>query len=148
MGDEKKRLLTALVILGSSALIVAGWILLSRSKRLAYVDSAIGSMRVLVATETGFAQAHPDIGYTCKLSALPSEDLTAELVKNGRRNEYVFEVIGCPAEDAKRPTTKYQLTARPLVTRMPAFCSDQSGVVKYDESGSIQKCLESGVPIG
>jgi len=100
----------------------------------------------LVNSEAKFAQTHPDIGYACILSALPNDDLTAELVKNGRRNEYAFE-ISCPAEEAKRPTTKYQLTARPLITGMPAFCSDQTGVVKSDESGSIEKCLESGVPL-
>ncbi|SRR5712664_1458331 len=117
---------------------------LSPALRLGYVDSAIGSLRVLVNSETRFAQTHPDIGYACALSSLPNDDSTAELVKNGRRNEYAFE-INCPAEEAKRPSTKYQLTARPLVAGMPAFCSDQTGVVKYDESGSIEKCLESGV---
>ena len=144
---KKKQLLPVLVVLVSSAFIVAGWIFLSRLKRLAYLDSAIVSVRILVTAETKFAEAHPDIGYICTLSALPSDELTAELVKNGRKNEYAFEIGGCSAEDAKRTTTKYQLTARPLVTGMPAFCSDQSGVVKYDESGSIQKCLESGIPL-
>src|SRR5260370_32704499 len=117
MRDEKKKFLKALAILGSAALIVTAWILLSRLKRLGYVDSAIGSLRVLVNSEAKFAQTHPDIGYACILSALPNDDLTAELVKNGRRNEYAFE-ISCPAEEAKRPTTKYQLTARSLFTGM------------------------------
>lgn len=147
MPNEKKKLLIALFILVSSALLVAGWIFLNRAKRLAYVDSAIGSIRVLVNSEDSLPQTHPDMGYACAFSALPSDDLTAELVKIGRRNGYVFQ-IDCPARDAKRPNTKYLLTARPLVTGMAAFCSDQTGVVKYDESGSIKKCLESGVPIG
>ena len=146
MRDEKKKFLKALAVLGSVALIVTAWILLSRLKRLGYVDSAIVSLRVLVNSEIKFAQTHPDIGYACTLSALPNDDLTAELVKNGRRNEYAFE-ISCPVEEAKRPTTKYQLTARPLITGMPAFCSDQTGVVKSDESGSIEKCLQSCVPL-
>lgn len=146
MPNEKKNFLKALVVLGSLALIVTAWILVSRLKRLAYVDSAIGSLRVLANGETKFAQTHPDVGYACILSALPHDDLIAELVENGRRNEYAFE-IDCPAEDANRPRTKYQLTARPLVKGTPAFCSDQTGVVKYDESGSIEKCLESGVPL-
>lgn len=146
MGNEKKRFLKAVVGLGSLALIVAAWILLSRLKRLGYVDSAIGSMRVLVNSEDKFVKTHPNIGYACTLSALPNDDLTAEIVKSGRRNGYAFEIT-CPAEDVKRPSTKYQLTARPLLTGMLAFCSDQTGIVKYDESGSIEKCLESGVPM-
>ena len=144
--NENKKLLKALVVLGSLAVIVAGWILLNRWKRLGYVDSAIGSIRVLVKSENNFAQTHPDIGYACTLSALPSDDLTAELVKKGRRNGYTFQ-IDCPADDAKQPNTRYLLTARPLVMGMAAFCSDQTGVVKYDDSGSIEKCLENGVPI-
>jgi len=146
--NEKKKLSIALIVLGSSALIIAGWILVSQWERIGYLDSAIASMRVLVAAEATFAQAHPDIGYACTLSALPSDELTAQLVKNGRKNGYVFEIGRCPSEGVRGPASKYQLTARPLVTGMPAFCSDQTGVVKYDESGSIQKCLESGVPMG
>jgi hypothetical protein len=146
MRNPKKKFLKALVAVGSIILIVAAWILLSHLKCLGYVDSAIGSLRVLMSSETKFAQTHPNIGYACTLSALPTDDLTAELFKNGRRNGYAFE-INCLVEEAKRPTTRYQLTARPLVPGMPAFCSDQTGVVKYDESGSIEKCLESSVPL-
>ena len=146
MRNEKRKFLKALAVVGSLVLIGAAWVLLSRLKRVGYVDSAIGSLRVLVNSEMKFAKTHPEVGYACTLSALPSDDLAAELVKNGRRNEYAF-AIGCPAEDAARPRTKYQVTARPLVTGMPAFCSDQSGVVKYDETGSIEKCLERGVPL-
>ena len=146
MRDSKKKLLIVLSVLVSSLLLVAGWVFLNRAKRLAYVDAAIGSLRTLVDSEVKFAQIHPDIGYACSLSALPNEDLAAAVIKNGRRNEYAFE-ISCPAVEVKRPSTKYQLTARPLLTGMLAFCSDQTGVVKYDESGSIEKCLESGVPL-
>jgi hypothetical protein len=146
MRSDKKKVLKALLFVGSPILIVAGWVLLSRLKRVGYVDTAIGSLRVLVDSETKFTKTHPEIGYACTLSALPNDNLTTELVMNGRRNEYAF-AIGCPTEDALRPRTKYQLTARPLVTGMSAFCSDQSGVVKYDETGSIEKCLEHGVPL-
>jgi hypothetical protein len=99
----------------------------------------------VVNSEDKFAKTHPDMGYACTLSALPNDDLTAELVKNGRRNEYAFELT-CPRK-MQRQSTKYQLTARPVLAGMPAFCSDQSGVVKYEESGSIEKCLTSGVPL-
>lgn len=146
MRDRKKKLLILLLVLVSSVLLVAGWIFLNRAERLAYVDLAIGSLRVLVNSEAKFAATQPDIGYVCTLAALPNDDLTAELVKSSRRNEYAFE-ISCPAQDVKQPSTKYQLTARPLLRGMLAFCSYQTGVVKYDETGSIDKCLESGVPL-
>jgi len=105
-------------------------------------------MRTLVAAETKYAQAHPEVGYTCSMSLLSSDELTIELLKSGRKNEYAFEINGCQPADGIRPNGKYQLTARPLLKEMPAYCSDQSGIVKYDESGSIQKCTDSGVPLG
>ncbi|HTQ61832.1 MAG TPA: hypothetical protein VMI32_16535 [Candidatus Solibacter sp.] len=136
------------VVLGSLILIVAGWIFLSRFMRLGYVDSAIGSMRTLVAAETKYTQAHPEVGYTCSLSALPSDEFKiVEQLRNGTRNGYTFQIGGCQVADAKRPNAKYELMARPLLKGMPAYCSDQSGIVKYDESGSIEKCLESGIPL-
>jgi hypothetical protein len=139
--------LKTLIVLGSLALIVACSIFLSRAMRLGYIDSAIGSMRTLVAAEEKYADAHPETGYTCSMSALPSDEFKIiEQLRNGTRDKYAFEIVGCQAVDAKRPNAKYQLTARPLLKGMPAYCSDQSGVVKYDESGSIEKCLESGVP--
>jgi len=85
------------------ALVSGGWIIQRRSKRLGYVDSAIGSMRLLVAAQEKYAQAHPQLGYTCSLSALPSDGLTAELVRNGRSNEYAFEISICLAGDGKGP---------------------------------------------
>jgi hypothetical protein len=139
--------LKALIVIGTVTVIVAGWIFLSRSMRLGYVDSAIGSMRILVAAEAKYAQTHPKIGYTCTLSALSSDDSTFELVRNGRRNQYAFEINGCVG-NGKSPNAQYQIRARPLLTGMPAFCSDQSGIVKYDESGSTEKCHTSGIPVG
>ena len=134
-----------------ATLLLVGYfagIFIRRSMRLGYVDSAIGSMRSLVTAETKYAQAHPEVGYTCSMSALPSDEFKiVEQLRNGTRNGYAFQIGGCQVADAKRPNEKYQLTARPLLNGMPAFCSDQSGIVKYDESASVQKCLESGVPL-
>jgi hypothetical protein len=136
-----------LILIGSGALIVTLYLLLRGQKRLGHVDSAIGSIRVLVEKENNFAQSHAAIGYACTLSTLPNDSLTAELVTKGQRNGYAFQ-IGCPVEDTKRPHAKYTVTARPLITGMAAFCSDETGVVKYDDSGSVERCLEHGIPIG
>src|SRR5215469_13661799 len=114
------------------AIVVVAWAFLGRSKRLGYVDAVIGSIRVLVAAETKFAQTHPSTRYTCTLSALSGDELANKLARDGMRNGYVFEISGCRATDDKRPNNKYDVTARPLLTEMPAFCSDESGVVKYD----------------
>ena len=140
--------LRLLILLGCLAPILAGWVFLNRLKRLGYLDSVIGTMRELVVAETKFAQVHSEIGYTCALSALPSDGVTAEVIETGRRNEYAFQISGCSAglQAQANIKFKYQITARPLLDGMPAFCSDQSGVLRYDVGGSIRKCVENGVP--
>jgi hypothetical protein len=89
---------------------------------------------------------HPDVGYSCTLSQLPLDGWIEGLKKNERRNGYTFTVGGCRPADGKKPNIAYYVIARPLHRDMPAFCSDQSGIVKSDESGSIERCLHSGVP--
>jgi hypothetical protein len=115
---------------------------------LGYVDSAIVRMRVLNAAETQFAKEHSALGYTCKLSELPSSaEILRLLAKSSIDNGYAFEVVGCRAPDAQTPNPVYYITARPLHSRQPAFCSDQSGIVKADYSGSVEGCRSNGVPL-
>lgn len=150
MKPAKKRLRPAL-LLSCVGLLALAWIATTyfrRFQRFGYVDSAIWTVRTVVAGEMKFAEVHPDLGYTCTLTELASDEVSAGLVKNGRNNGYAFEISGCRATDLQRPNMTYQVTARPLHPEMPAFCSDQTGVVRSDESGSVEKCLRNGVPLG
>jgi hypothetical protein len=114
---------------------------------LGFVDSAIGRVRLISAAETRFAESHPNFGYTCTLSQLPrSEAITRLLAQNGIDNGYAFEIIGCEAVLPERPNTTYCVTARPLHTGQPAFCSDQSGVLESDDDGSVEKCIAKRTP--
>jgi hypothetical protein len=116
---------------------------------LGYVDSAIDRVRVVSAGETQFAKAHPELGYTCSLSQLPrSEEITRLLANDRIDNGYAFEIIGCQAVVPKKPKSTYYVTARPLHRGQPAFCSDQSGILRSDEGGSVEKCLATVVPFG
>jgi hypothetical protein len=115
---------------------------------LGYVDSAIYRMRVLSAAETQFAKMHPELGYTCSFSQLPSSDETVRRVaKNRIYNGYAFEIGGCQAQGVAKPNAMYYLTARPLHSGQPAYCSDQSGILKADYNGSVDRCRTSGVPL-
>lgn len=143
----RKKTVALAVLTLALVIAVLGGSWLRRLMRLGYVDSAIGSIRVLVAAETKYAQTHPLIGYTCMLSDLPVDDSTTGVVRNGRRNEYIIEIIGC-GSDSKTTNSRYQIKVRPLLAGMPAFCADQSGIVKYDDSGSTDRCLAGGTPIG
>jgi hypothetical protein len=109
---------------------------------LGEVDSAIGRVRVVSAAEAQFAKEHPELGFTCRLSELPrSEEITRLLAKDQIDNGYAFEIIGCQAAATKKPNSTYYLTARPLHSGQPAFCSDQSGILMSDDGGSVEKCL-------
>jgi hypothetical protein len=115
---------------------------------LGYVDSAIYRMRVLAAAEAQFAKTHPELGYTCSFSQLPPSDETLRRVaKNRTDNGYAFEIVGCQAQGVAKPNATYYLTARPLHSGQPAYCSDQSGILKADYNGSVERCRTSGVPL-
>jgi hypothetical protein len=116
---------------------------------LGFVDSAIGRVSVISAAETQFAKEHPEVGYTCTLSQLRrSEEITRLLAKDRIDNGYAFEIIGCQAAAPKKPNSTYYVTARPLHPGQPAFCSDQSSILRSDDSGSVENCLAKGTPLG
>lgn len=115
---------------------------------LGYVDSAIYRMRVLSASEAQFAKAHPELGYTCNFSQLLSSDETVRRVANNPIGKgYAFEIVGCQAQGVAKPNATYHLMAKPLHSGQPAYCSDQSGILKADHKGSVERCRTSGVPL-
>lgn len=123
-------------------MIVASWFAvrhLVRLRALGYEDSAIGTLRTLVADENKFSEAHPSLGFTCQLADIAGDPAIAS-----GRNGYIFEIGGCRANTATGPKTSYVLTARPLHSDMPAFCSDESGILKADYDGSVIDCVRNG----
>jgi len=140
-----KRAALFVAILGIGFL---AWMAFGRVRSLmmlGYVDSAIGRVRGVVAAEEQFARTHPEVGYTCSLPQLPRDDQIARLAKDGTDNGYAFNLGGCQPPTAKTPNLTYYVIAHPLHSRLPAFCSDQSGVVRLDEAGSGQECMTKGV---
>lgn len=143
---RKILLIAVTVIIGVVAYI--GFRMLWGMMMLGYVDSAIGRMRVLYAAENQFANEHPERGYTCNLSELPQSGEVQRLLKgNGIDNGYAFDIVGCQAKGAAKPNPTYYLTARPLHSGQPAYCSDQSGILKADYDGSVERCRASGNPL-
>jgi hypothetical protein len=110
---------------------------LYRLYKLGCVDSAIVTMRTIVSSEGKFSESHPNLGYTCSLADLTPYSAVALEKKNG----YVFEVTGCVFN---KTSTNFVVVARPLQRGLPAFCSDQSGVLKIDYDGSVVNCVKKG----
>ena len=139
------------LILTAVALSVLAWIAFRTVRgllMLGYVDSAIGRVRAVAAAEAQFAKSHPELGYTCALSQLPRDEQITRLANDPNDNGYTFEIAGCLSSDPQKPNSTYHITARPLHSRLPAFCSNSSGVVRSDDTGSVEKCLASGIPLG
>jgi hypothetical protein len=143
----KKRLSLVIVAVGLCFIAWLAFRTLRGVMMLGDVDSAIIRVRAVAAAETKFAKSHPELGYTCTLSQLPYDELVARLVDNAHDNGYSFGIVGCQAPDPRKPNSMYHITARPLHSGLPAFCSDSSGVVRSDDTGSVERCLASGVAL-
>jgi hypothetical protein len=137
------------LIVVAVAVIVLGYHYVRGLMMLGDVDSAIGRVRVISEAESQFARAHPQSGYTCTLPELPrNEGIARVAAQEYIDNGYAFEIVGCEKTEDGKPNSTYHITARPLHSGQPAFCSDPSGVLRSDESGSVEKCVAKGVPLG
>jgi hypothetical protein len=126
--------------------IAVGWVVFRYFvglHRLGYVDSAVVTMRILVVDENKFAETHPNLGYTCALGDLTTD----QAIASGRKNGYFFEISECRKKVAGGPNTSYRVIARPWRSEMPAFCSDETGILKADYDGSATNCVKSGQPL-
>ena len=140
-----------LLVAAAAILIVVGYFGFKWMRglmRLGYEDSVIRRMRLLYLAETQFAKEHPTLGYTCALAQLPAGEELQRLVANhGIENGYALEIAGCKTPDSERPNPTYSINARPLHSGQPAFCSDQSGVIRADYGGSVERCRVNGVAL-
>lgn len=111
-------------------------------------NSAVAALRTLNTAEIAYSQAHRDHGYTCSLPELSGAwGISAELAR-GRKNGYVFQLRHCTAAKSDGPVVKYQVVAYPEGPGNnggPAYCSDESDVIRTAKNGSGNDCVSSGV---
>ncbi len=112
------------------------------------------AMRTILTAEMTYFSTYPTVGFTCALSDLdgfgggqPNEHqamLIASGLASGRKFGYVFSLSGCNGT----PATGFQLVAVPGGNGLGrrAFCSDQSGAIRYSADGNAATCLSSGSP--
>jgi hypothetical protein len=114
------------------------------------------SMHILLAAEKSYAKRYPSVGYTCSLADLggmgaggePGEHqamLINPRLASGKKDGYAFTLAECKG----KPAATFKLTAAPTEENrgMPAYCSDETLVIRSDRDGSSGACFNSGVPV-
>ena len=110
--------------------------------------SAIGSLRALTTLQRRYAADNPSKGFACELA-----QLRAVALRNGESDHeallvsqtyagYRFSLSGCEA-DPNGAVVRYKATAIPSLpgeTGVRAFCTDQTGELRYGVNGSPESC--------
>jgi type IV pilus assembly protein PilA len=151
--------LIELLIVVAIILIIAAIAIpnLRQARITANETSAVGSLRTINVAEIAYSSTYPTVGFTCSLTALASpsgstsqSSASAGLIdsglSSGSKAGYSFALMGC---GSSAPAVTYQSGAAPAspgLTGQRYFCSDSSGVIKYEGSG-ISSCLNGGNPI-
>ena len=113
-------------------------------------NSVVSSVRALNTAEIAYAQAHHASGYTCSLSELSGAWGISDDLARGRKNGYVFELQNCTAAKAGGTIVKYRVVAYPTVPtkiKSPAYCSDESDIIRIASGGSASECLRAGITL-
>ena len=140
-------------------LIIAAIVIpnLLRARIAANEASAVHSVRQIHAAEVTYYLANPGTGYTCALSDLAGSEQSSSIAKarliddrlaSGTKSGYQFVVQNCVLSE--NGEGKYQVVAYPVSRNQSgvrAFCSDETGVIKFDASGSPDDCLANGEPL-
>jgi len=120
---------------------------LLRARMAANEAAAIRSVGVLVVSEVSYSSSHPDAGYTCSLTDLADAGLIDKRLASGQAYGYVFELLRCHAGAGSRANATYQVVAYPVVRDQSgrrSFCSDESGKIQADVTGSREHCMANG----
>ncbi|MGA2097615.1 MAG: prepilin-type N-terminal cleavage/methylation domain-containing protein [Candidatus Acidiferrum sp.] len=136
-------LIVVAIILIISAIAIPN---LLRSRISANEASAVGSIRTINASAVMYSATFPSAGYPPSLAAMggPASVCAAtstqaclldEVLASGTKSGYTFVWTG----DGNAPSVGYTINGTPISvggTGQRMFCSDQSGVIRYDVSGA------------
>ena len=135
-------LIVVAIILVISAIAIPSYL---RSRIQANEASAVASLRVINTGAVTYNSTFPDLGFPAQLSFLGGPapcSLTSttacmidENLASGSKSGYKFLWAG----DGATPSVAYTLNAPPLVvgnSGQRMFCTDQTGTIRFDPSGS------------
>lgn len=117
--------------------------------------AVVSALRTIVTAETTYAATYRTVGYTCMLTDLDGfgggerNEHQAMLINaglaGGKRYGYVFALSQCTGT----PASSFYLTATPNGSSFGrrAYCTDQTGVVRYSADGNTASCEKNGTPL-
>lgn len=135
-------LIVVAIILIISAIAIPSYL---RTRIQAHEASAVSSTRIINTSAVSYSSTYPDIGFPPTLAAMggaspcvatpASACLIETTLAAGKKTGYTFVWTG----DGATPSVAYTLTATPAVAGQSGqrmFCSDQTGVIRFDPTGA------------
>jgi type IV pilus assembly protein PilA len=130
------------IILIISAIAIPSYL---RSRMQANEASAVSSLRMINTAAITYSSTYGNVGYPTNMAdmgganpctATPtSACLLDDSLAQGTKSGYTIVWVG----DGATPSVAYSLTGTPLVVGSSGqrmFCTDQTGVIRYDPSGA------------
>lgn len=135
-------LIVVAIILIISAIAIPSYL---RSRMQANEASAVSSLRMINTAAITYSSTYVNVGYPTNMADMgganpctatsTSACLLDDSLAQGTKSGYALAWVG----DGTTPSVAYSITGTPIVVGSSGqrmFCSDQTGVIRFDPSGA------------